>query len=216
MIRQSIYLLVICFSFQIFESCNKKDTISEFKSEIQNRNGVFLILIGVDDKVSNRITSFNYKRKSKYSHIGILITKKRKSIIYDVHPKKIKITNKICSQTIDEFISFSKKPINYIGIWKLNFNNVEKICQNINLNEKVVYDYQFDNKTNSSLYCSEFVAKTLDKFTKHNSNWIFLKKTLNKTERLILKKNVINYYPVDFFMNDKSIIFISEWTFEKK
>ena len=182
---------------------NKKESILDFISNLELQDGVYIVLLGIDDKISDYIKKYNYIPNSKYNHVALLCIEDNQKIIYDVHPRKIKFTKKISVQTLNEFIEFSDKNVNYFGVWKIPWIKSNQLEKLINLNLKITYDYKFENKSNLKLYCSEFVAKTIDKSLSIPFKWIIIKRNLGKVEKYLLKKDSIEYYPTDFFLKTR-------------
>ena len=175
-------------------------------------NGVYLVLTGVDNKISNRVKSdFNFIKQSKYNHIGFLVKNNNEIFTVDIQPSKIKTFPFLVRQSLDSFIEFYDAELDYMGIWRVEKMKKYNLVNAINEKDSVFYDYDFDNHSNDTLYCSEFVAKTLKKITKGNLNLILLKRKLNTKERFFLDKDSIEYYPVDFFLKDDNFVFIDEW-----
>lgn len=208
MIKQLIFLLVIGFSFN---SCKKEETIGDFTDRVYLDDGVYLILIGADHKVSSFIKKYNYKRNTRYNHVSILSVKKGEKIVYDVHPRKIKFTKKISVESLKSYLRFTGQKTTYFGIWRVKWITNSQLEKLIKPNQKILYDYKFDNKTENEQYCSEYVVSLLDKSLEKPFSWILLKKKLEKPEKFFLKKDSIIYYPVDFFLNNKNIVYINHW-----
>lgn len=212
MIRKLIFLLVILFSsYFTFINFHVISLKLYLNSVEKYENGVYLFLTGVNNKISNRVKqNFNYVKKSKYNHIGLLIVKDKELFLLDVQPSKIIKSGFLKKQILRDYISFLKKDLNYIAIWKVKNVSVLSVLNKINFREKIYYDYNFDNSTNSELYCSEFVVKTLNKSMK-NQHFISLEKELTFGEKLFINKDIIKYYPVDFFIENNNFFQVSEW-----
>ncbi len=213
MIRKLIFLLVILFSGYFIVIHFHTISLKLYLNKVEEyENGVYLFITGVNNKISNRIKqNFNYAKKSKYNHIGLLFVKKEELFLVDVQPSKIIKNSFLKKQNIYDYISFLKKDLNHIAIWKVKNVSVKSVLSKINFREKIYYDYNFDNSTDSELYCSEFVFKTLNKSMK-NQHFISLEKELTFGEKLFINKDIIKYYPVDFFIENKNFSQISEWS----
>lgn len=210
MTKQLVFQLVICFSFLAFMGCPKSISHQEFVSNLNLNTGVYILVSGSNDKTSNLIKDYNYVGGSTYSHVSLLILDKNKRIVYDVHPRKVKFQKKISKQSIEEFLNYHFN-ISYLSIWLVENLDIELSKSCIQENRVIRYDFKFDNYDDDALYCSEFVAKTLNCMFCEPFDWILLTKDTYQTERKVLKKDILTYYPVDFFLNNVRIKLVDEW-----
>lgn len=207
--------MVIAFSIFIFWFILIINATKEnFISKIENyQKGTYLVLLGNKNKLSDKIkNSFNYLKNSKYNHVGFLFISSSGLHIIDVHPDAIRKSPFLIKKDFKNLILDDTNKIEYISIWKIKNLKSETLLGKLNFKDTIYYDYNFDNKTSNKLYCSEFVAKTLENIFHEDSKFILLTKKLNKLEKMILKKDSIQYYPVDFFIKNSQFVFVSEWS----
>ena len=215
MIKRFIFLLVIAFSvFTFWFILIINATKENFISKIENyQKGTYLVLLGNKNKLSDKIKNgFNYLKNSKYNHVGFLIISSSGLHIIDVHPDAIRKFPFLIKKDFRNLILNHNNQIEYISIWKIKNLKSETLLGKLNFKDTIHYDYNFDNKTSNKLYCSEFVAKTLENIFHEDSKFILLTKKLNKLEEMILRKDSIQYYPVDFFIKNSHFVFVSEWS----
>ncbi|MFT4061207.1 MAG: hypothetical protein QM642_02500 [Edaphocola sp.] len=78
--------------------------------------------------------------------------------------------------------------------------------------KSINFDYRFNLNDNENFYCSEFVAKTLNEL--NGFQYKSIKKESNKLLKSIIKADVFEYFPVDFFLQNPNITKIYEKKFQ--
>lgn len=114
------------------------------------------------------------------------------------------------SEKIESFLDKTKENIDYISIYhaipfdkKIIQNRIDEVSKN-----NIKFNYTFSDNENE-LYCTQFVIKTLQ-----NSTHKFLsykKHITNLQHRIVIKKDTIDYYPVDMFFEDNRFQKKFEW-----
>lgn len=151
------------------------------------------------------------------THIGIGLYQQQKLRIYN-------ITNSISTskdsaliiETFHDFINF--KDIEYFGIWELTLSEIEiskiKLTLSELITKTIVFNDDFLFNNENHLYCSEFVYLMIKEIESLNiDNSMIVKKKLNSFYSRALKREYLEYIPVDFFINIKGIklIFQKKW-----
>lgn len=119
-------------------------------------------------------------------------------------------------ETVYDFINL--EDIEYFGIWEIPLNKVEinKIKSALSklITKKIVFNDDFKFNNGDHLYCSEFVYLMIKEIESLNlDNSMIVKKKLNSFYSRALKRDYLEYIPVDFFINIKGIklIFQKSW-----
>lgn len=172
--------IFILFFILILVSCtnDKKqplqlaDTISlegELKSNIVDlharmQDGDLLVRLG-DDLVSNQI-KFLSQTDPSFSHAGIVMTRDNKKVICHIAPA-VKGADTVFFEPIDSFIN--PKLNLACALYRYNLSREEKAAFINELNrfhrQKVHFDNYYDLYTDSVVYCSEMISKSLNKVT---------------------------------------------------
>ena len=127
------------------------------------------------------IVAANFSNKEKrYSHAGIIY--KDKNNIYVIHSEdnKIKGFNGVVQEKLQNYL----KGIKIWAVYRYDDINLTKLTSYI-LEEKksnILFDMEFDLKTNNKMYCSEFIYKSFNKVSQ---------KILIKASKLFLSKRYV-------------------------
>ena len=178
-------------------------------------NNIYLVCRGTTSKQNLIAENFNIRNK-KITHIGIGFKHQQKFTIYNVsYDKKIN-NNSLLVETLDDFIAIPD--IFHLEIWEINSNKGDvaklKLILNKYLNKSIAFDYYFNLNDNENFYCSEFVAKILNGLNDFQYNPC--KKESNKLLKSIIKSDIFEYFPVDFFLQNPNITKIFEKSFNQK
>jgi len=182
----------------------------EIKTKFQN-NSYYIIARGTKSKQHYIGTRFNTINDS-ITHIGIGLSISSVLKIYNVNP--VKGANAFEVESFESFINESD--LCYYGIWKLELetNESDILKSVIEKLDTAGIRFDFDFKISSDfqkLYCSEFVWMLLK-----SVNEIYNFKPISKDTKLlglsgILKRDVLVYIPVDFFLAFNNLTFIESW-----
>ena len=92
----------------------------------------------------------------------------------------------------------------FLGVWELNSDaqgiaDLKAYLEN-SVRTKKTYDFMFDLNSEDELYCSELVVKAINKLSGFSIDPI--KRPLLEKHKMLLRKDTLEYYPVDFFIDD--------------
>ena len=187
---------------------------SQTKSKLNfdfNDNECYIIARGTKSKQGFISKQFNIINDS-ITHIGIGIKYKNEFKIFNVNAVK-----NVNALTIESFESFTNQAdLTYLGIWKLVVNDNQRSFLKKHLPqiaEKYIefdYDFLIGNSENN-LYCSEFIwliTNELGADFKFDLKKIY---TANLGLNDILKREVLEYIPPDYFLAFSKIKFITSW-----
>jgi hypothetical protein len=191
------------------------DTNQPINLKKLNKNSSYLIFRGTETKQGYYARSFNIS-DSINSHVGILLFSNKSWSIYNVSDFRGK-RNDLQVQTLNQYLNCKDGKVTSISIWRINakenFNKfllkeIEKM-----MNNDIVFDKAI-SLNNEKLYCSEFVANTINKID--NSFKILpLKKKLKGLSKRYFKKKYLEYYPVDIFQYHCKFTKIKKWDLNK-
>ncbi len=127
------------------------------------------------------IVAANFSNKEKrYSHAGIIY--KDKNNIYVIHSEdnKRKGFNGVVKEKLQNYL----KGIKIWAVYMYDNINVTKLTTYILKEEQsnILFDMEFDLKTNKKMYCSEFIYKSFNKVSQ---------KKLIKASKLFLSKRYV-------------------------
>lgn len=166
-----------------------------------NEDNIYLICRGTKNKQNLIAEKFNSQNKEA-THIGIGIVENDSLSIFNISiDKKVNQSSLI----IEKWNEFTNLPdIFYLSVWEIE-SDKEKIIQlksilNNYFKEIIDFDYNFSLDDDNNLYCSEFVAKVLNKLNifHYETN----KKPTNSLLKNITDKEEFEYFPVDFFLQN--------------
>lgn len=210
-----LILIFFCTTGLFYYSCsqNLHQTKTIKKKEVLNyfnftKNHIYIICRGTKSNSTLISRSFSIY-DSNATHVGIGILENKKIKIYSVTTEK-----KDSSKTYfleDDLISFiSNDDVYYLSVWqtKATSSELKRLNDFINetKNQKITYDYKFTIKDDDTLYCSEFCVYMLKYID--NKKFDFsptVKEIKNNFLAKILGRNLLYYYPVDFFIKNKFI-----------
>lgn len=193
-----IYILLV-FTHNCFSQ--NQIAFNNFK-----KNAFYLIAKGTRSKSYLIAKNFNV-RDENITHVGIGFLENGEFKIFhvtDVNKNAFKIN------TINQFVN--DQSTYYLGIWeskisKSKFNKLKNICKNYK-NKNVIFDYSFQlNNNEFKLYCSEFCENVLKKIGFKFKPYY---KKLNPFYKNVLKRDILEYFPVDFFQMNKNFKLVYE------
>jgi len=163
------------------------------------QEGVYLLLMKGNGKMSEYIVDFNKNEAKKYSHIVFFLNRNNESNAYHILPS---MNKGVLKESLYKLLS---NDMQISEIWKLEINE-QKQCRLLSvldsmLNQKISYDFKFDYQTDDKLYCSEFVSKVLLVLDDKKFNFQIIKrKVTNPLLKGLISNDTIAYLPVDFFI----------------
>lgn len=177
-----------------------------------------IYILGRSTTRKRRIIAGDFNIKdSLLTHIAIGLYQQQDLKIYN-------ITNIISNpedsalriETVCDFIDL--EDIEYFGIWEIPLNKDEiseiKSALSKLIAKKIVFNDDFKFNNENHLYCSEFVYLLIKEIKSLNiDDSLIVKKKLNSFYSRALKRDYLEYIPVDFFKNIKGIklIFQKSW-----
>lgn len=176
-----------------------------------------LYLIGRGTKTKLRLIADTYNLKEKdITHIGIGIYLNKRLRVFNVSDIQDNSRNAL---KVDSFESYTNSSDVYsLAIWecKLNKSEFSKALSFLDSisTQKIYFDHKFNLENNNVLYCSEFcvlVLKTINKIKFSFSTTVI--KITDLFTQYYLKRDILEYYPVDFFIYNKSVEKVGETYF---
>ena len=186
---------IVLFCFLLFYSCSK---VNELKLD---KNKTYLVFRDSESKEGFFVKKFNISN-TDVTHVGFLFFNNQTWKVYHA----IDVKDKNCV-VVEDYNNFSIKNDKELKIRILEIKDFDKkeLLNNkldsiYKLNLK--FDFTFSENKANSTYCSKFVCDLLNSV---DSKYQFrlTTKPLNNLESSYLKKDTLNYYPVDLFFKDE-------------
>lgn len=188
-----------------FSFSQNKEIVNSIKTD---KNSFYIVCRGTTTKISF-ITDFNLKDKN-ITHVGIGIIDNGKLKIYNVNNTDLGNGSLFIEQLTDFISPFD---IKYFGIWeyKSNGEQIEKLKSILNLYSKkhIEFDMDFEENGDNKFYCSEFCSRVLLRLIP-KLNFKKVSKKLDLIYSKTLNRDVVYYYPVDFFQVDSKFVKVFE------
>lgn len=161
----------------------------------------YLLCRGTKQKVGFIAHKFNLQDQHS-THVGIGFVENGRLIVYDINNDTGDKTA-LTKGTLKTFTASAD--LFYWSSWECKSNAKELLKLKSILYsyqaKKIVFDMDFESN-NNKLYCSEFCAEILYALRPQQFEFEKSKKTLDFIYRNVLNRDILNYYPVDFFQND--------------
>lgn len=193
-------LLFSCLS----ESCVEQEkTAFEQINTSQYSGYLYLCTRATESKEGRLVMKYN-NSEEKISHIGIAFSLSEEGAIYNMYyDQKRQLSNDLVKETNSQFFISEQAQNNKIWAIPLTEEEYKKALDYLNtVNKKQVqFDFKIDTSNDTELYCSELVYNVL---IAANANRFALntsKRKLKQLASLIMKKDEVIYYPVDFFLS---------------
>lgn len=189
-----------------FLNCAESSSILDISFE---NDKIYLFLKKTDTKYNKIISNYNVNN-TNFSHVGIGFIEKNSIVIYEVINKE-KGKNCLSKTNINSFYNIDE--MIYSGtilcIKNTTQDHILKIKEIIKDYSFINYDSTFEIKNDNYFYCSEFVVDVLNRakvmrFKKY-------KKELIDFHAHVLKRDTLEYYPVDMFYKNENIEIIKFW-----
>ncbi|MFT4203091.1 MAG: YiiX/YebB-like N1pC/P60 family cysteine hydrolase [Chitinophagaceae bacterium] len=190
MLKINFYFLLLTFPFCLCTGCQDIDTASyRHKSNQQKallccETARHIIQTGdILTRTGNDLTSATLRKLNRndqtYSHVGIASIENGIVYIYHAVGGESNPDEKLKRDRLSQYVNGYDNQ--GFGIFRFGWNAATKEAvreQAQNLYKKaIVFDMAFDLATDDKLYCTEFVAKTIEKIV-HKTNY-FKKDTLS-------------------------------------
>ena len=164
-------------------------------------SSLFIICRSTKSKQSIVAEDFNIN-DSIITHVGIGYYENGMLKVFNVSTDK---KNSQGSSLIQEdFQTFTNVPdISYSSVWQYKCGRQEvshmiTILESFSL-KSIKFDFSFELENGNDFYCSEFVYEVLHLLDNRKFNFNPVQKELSKFYASILKRDFLNYIPVDFF-----------------
>ncbi len=165
----------------------------------------YLIFRNSETKEGFFIKNFN-QSNTEVTHVGILIYHDKSWRIY--HALDVKKGNCIKISSIEEFCKETKQkdPVRVLEV--VGFSKKPLLIAKMDSVKKqnLSFDFTFSKDCASATYCSKFVCDVLQLASEGYYVFQKKKKKLNNIEAAYLKKDTLEYYPVDLFFNDSNFL----------
>jgi len=154
--------------------------------------------------------------KNNISHVGIGYMKD--SLLYVAHISNEKQRGKT-GLTIDKAYNYIlDSEVYHFSLWKINLTYSEfikaiKVIDDLK-KDSIHFDFDFRLDNGNSLYCSELCVKVLQAINKEK--FIFVptqKRITNPIIQAILKREILEYYPADFFLRNSNFSCLVSYSF---
>lgn len=212
----SIKLFINIFCLIVTNSLFSQNA-KTFENYTFKNNEFYLCYRGTEAKRNLIAGDFNLSG-SPATHIGIGLKVDGKDVIYNVSNERLVNNSALIVDSLKSFFHLNAD-VYYAGIYsrKITINQKVKliVCLKNNNKRKIVFDRNFILSKDDTLYCSEFVVRTLSNLfqTYYKPSKLFLKTFLYKR---YFKANYLFYYPVDYFIKNKAFKKEIEIVFKNK
>lgn len=169
-----------------------------------SNSSIYIVGRSTEHKLNIIARDFNLKNPS-LTHIGIGLLQDSSFKIYNI--SNYLLNDKGSALIVENIRNFvDLDDIQYYSIWerKTTIEKIEILKEELKyyLKKKIIFDEEF-KLDNDSLYCSEFVYLLLKKIFPNDFNSVPASKKLNLFYSRALKREYLEYIPVDFFQTKK-------------
>lgn len=187
----------------LFFSCKEEYNLKQLESKSS-----YLVFRDSETKEGFFVKNFNVSNRN-LTHVGFLLFTNNKWHVFHAVDKRV--GNCVVVDKFDNFVRDENKEILKIQVLKIESVSKEKLLSKIDSVQKrnLQFDFYFDKETKNKTYCSKFVCHLLNEIDSNRFNFKFQKKKLNNLEVAYLKKEFLEYYPVDIFFSNtflKSVV----------
>lgn len=184
--------MLFFFSVNIFSQELTKDLKFE-------EHTIYIFTRGTRAKSGLIAEKFNSIDK-EITHVGIGYLEEKELRIYNVTD----VDSTKSALVIDNLESFISGGTYYLSVWKCNNDEAEylklkEICS-VYSKRKVYFDFSFTlNESDDILYCSEFCSRVLRIINPKKFDFSPKELRLDSYYQVLLNREQLTYYPVDFF-----------------
>lgn len=175
-------------------------SLSNINNNVQKSEYLYLFTRSTHLKSSYIAEDFNIK-DTLSTHVGIGIKSKESLSIFHVIDNKKNNNSSLVKESKDQFIN--EYGITYYSIWRAKVSKQEHdlIVNTLNnyLRKKITFDKNFILSEDNNLYCSEFVYNIFKSLNSIKFDYKPINKELSPFYCKILKRDSLEYIPVDFF-----------------
>jgi Permuted papain-like amidase enzyme, YaeF/YiiX, C92 family len=172
--------------------------VAHFESLSLSENSFYLVCSGSNQKQGLIAEQFNISDKNA-THVGIGVVEENVLTIYNVNSDQAEKS----ALSAEDFESFtSDRDLRYCSIWeyKSTRKEIRKLAKLLRsqLSKRIVFDMDFD-VSNNKLYCSEFCCQVLNRWNPRLFAFDLTQKKLDPFYSKALGREILYYFPVDFF-----------------
>lgn len=179
-----------------------KDKKEFCKKQVFKRQSIYIVTRGTVSKRFVIANEFNLADTNS-THVGIGYKDKNTNKIVNVTNNRSTKNNALVTETFDEFLKeddVTSCAIYKIKISKSEYRKFREIIKQIE-SMAIVFDYEFSLTNSDSLYCSEFCYQVLKQIDSTIFRIPFVRKKItNSFIKTALKREYLNYIPVDFYL----------------
>ena len=211
-----IILLIVSSVFYLIMDNKRLESAYSFSNGLTLKDStVYLILRGSDTKLGGYAKQYN-STNPYASHLGIMIVDKGDQNVFHVNTNQNEKGSHLISESLSSFTKSNQESYPYISFWEIKglnsiaINRLQNYIKELDT-ASIKFDYQFNFENNEEMYCSEFVYKTLFSIDSLRFSVPKTRKKVLKSHQFFLKKDTLDYYPVDYFYDIEDIELIGEW-----
>lgn len=199
-------------------SCENSKTNLTFLSDLNlDTQKIYLIFRGTNSKQGNTAKKFNLN-DSLVSHVGISYHNGADWRVFHVLNIKNDSYSDLNVESLDTFFNLKNNNTYYGSIWQvnnLNYIEIQQIKNQIEnlLKLQIKFDESFSSTKETELYCSEFIFSLFNSLNTDKFLFEMHKVKLETLHSYLLKKDSLEYYPVDIFLKNENIKKVKEWHF---
>lgn len=181
----------------LFLSCKE-----EYNLDNLDVKTTYLVFRDSETKEGFFVKNFNLSNKN-LTHVGFLLFTKHKWLVFHAIDKKV--GNCVVVDKFDDFVLNENNQTLKIQVLKIETISKEMLLNKIDSVQKLnlQFDFYFGKNAKNKTYCSKFVCHLLNEIDSKKYNFKLQKKKLNNLEAAYLKKDFLEYYPVDIFFRNK-------------
>lgn len=192
-------------------SCKNEDNEPYKHHKNLDESKAYLIFRGTESKEGIIARKYNIK-DTNVTHVGIFLSENNQWSVYHVANQTVNDSSFV-KEPFGSFIDPKKENIKYFSIWEIlmSESEIKNLRNHISdfEKQKIVFDNQFIFY-NDKYYCSEFVCDVLRNVNQKKFDFEIYKKKLNNLESIYLRRDSLEYYPVDVFLYNSHFKMIEE------
>jgi|694.fasta_scaffold03871_4 hypothetical protein len=203
-------ILICCLGYQ----AKAQIPIATLQKQWLHEKGK-LFFVGRGTVAKQTLLADQFNCESRYlTHVGLAMIVNDRFTIYHVSDVQEEKGSAFVETSLEEFISLPE--IFYWGIWEMELppDRLNRIIDQFIVYKKRVirFDAQFLLSDDDDLYCSEFCALVLSKAGVNQTALQPVEIILNNPFiKAFLGREMLCYYPVDFFLNLKGVQILYEY-----
>ncbi len=194
-------IFAITFLFLYLNLSAQKVAINDLKL---NDSTIYFFTRGTEAKSEIPAEKFNIQDLFN-TQVGIGYFDGKQLKIYNVSNE---ISKNESALKIDSLKSFLTSKTYYFAIYKCNntyeeLMTMQSVCENF-AQQKITFDDNFEIGNGNAFYSSEFCATVITQINPIKYNYAPLNATLDVPSAAYLKRETLQYFPVDFFQRQNN------------